>query len=143
MNSIPTEPIALDTNIYALGIRGTPGFGKCSEFLYTFIPKVRLFLPLEVVTEIHRNFLPEEQETVYDILGSAIEVVRDYSSTDQTLVTHYEVRGAKKGDAVIAAQLHTAGIRWLISENRHFLNEISDLPFTVLTAAEALAVLEE
>lgn len=57
-------------------------------------------------------------------------------------VEEYRTRGAKKGDADICAQLSLAGIHWLISENRHFLAEITGLPFTVLTSAEALAILQ-
>src|SRR5436190_916437 len=54
-----------------------------------------------------------------------------------------ELQGAKKGDALICAELDAAGVRWLVSENRHFLHEIPDLPFAVVSAERALALLAE
>ena len=53
----------------------------------------------------------------------------------------WEQRGAKKGDAVIAAHLEIAGVRYFISENRHFIAEITNLPFKVLTSEETLRLL--
>ena len=77
----------------------------------------------------------------YDILDAARESLTDYSTPRPTLIERYRNLGAKKGDIVIAAHLHAAGIRWLVSENRHFLYEIPNLPFKVITAVEAVSQL--
>jgi hypothetical protein len=58
-------------------------------------------------------------------------------------VTHWEQLGAKKGDAVIVAQLEVSGVRFLVLENRHFLSEVEGLPFEVLTSEQALRLLIE
>jgi hypothetical protein len=43
--------------------------------------------------------------------------------------------GCKLGDAAVSAYLEEEGVKTLISENRHFLAEITGLPFRVLSAA--------
>jgi hypothetical protein len=136
MSSIRTDPVALDTNQYVLGIRRSSA--TCAEILFDRVPSLRIFVPLRIVMEINRNLLEYEQQAVYDVLGSAAEVLWDYAEPPDEIVSQYKALGAKKGDAVIAAHLDAAGVRWLISENRHFLSEIDDLPFTVLTSKQAL-----
>ena len=141
MNSIRIDPAAFDTNIFVYGVRGTPSRPACSKILFERISEFRLYVPKEIITELHRNLRPSELRTIYDALDQAKEVTFDYEAPPADLVAHYRTLGVKKGDAVIAAHLHSSGIRWLISENRHFLREIPDLPFTVLSAEEAVAEL--
>lgn len=142
MSSIRTDLVALDTNIYIYGVRRTPGRTACAQILFEYLPDLRVYVPKEVISELHRNLLPEEQTAVYDAFDEALEVALDYEPPPQSLLAHYRSLGAKKGDAIIAAHLHGAGIRWLISENRHFLFEILNLPFTILRADDVIAMLE-
>ena len=100
-----------------------------------------VYLPLQIVLEINRNLYKEEVTAVYRLLRSARDLIHDFIPPDDSLVDHYTQLGAKDGDARICAQLHSADIKWLISENRHFLAELPDLPFTVLTAEDALKLL--
>jgi len=44
---------------------------------------------------------------------------------------------------VIAAHLEAAGVPSLISENRHFLAEISELPFQVFTSQQVVEMLTD
>jgi hypothetical protein len=44
---------------------------------------------------------------------------------------------------VITAHLEVAAIRYLVSENRDFLKELTALPFTVLSSEEAVRLLSE
>jgi hypothetical protein len=46
--------------------------------------------------------------------------------------------GCRLGDAAVAAHLEEKNIDALISENRHFLAEIPDLPFRVLSSTATL-----
>jgi len=68
-------------------------------------------------------------------------VTWDYAPAPLELVRTWEQRGAKKGDAVIADHLEIAGVYYFISENRHFIAEITNLPFKVLTSEETLRLL--
>ena len=68
-------------------------------------------------------------------------VTWDYAPAPRDLIAQWEQRGAKKGDAVIAAHLETANIRYLVSENRHFLAEFPASPFMILSSEEIIRLL--
>ncbi len=61
-----------------------------------------------------------------------------WGKVDSETIRKYQRLGCKLGDAVVAAHLEEQDIRTLISENRDFLQEIPNLPFRVISAAEAL-----
>ncbi len=58
-------------------------------------------------------------------------------------IRKYQSLGCKLGDATIAAHLEELEVEVLITENRHFLEELKDLPFRTLSAGEALVELEK
>jgi len=68
-------------------------------------------------------------------------VLLDWTPPPDYLVTEFQARGCKKGDAFVAACVAAAGVDYFISENRHFLAEIRDLPFVVFSSAEVLTQL--
>jgi uncharacterized protein (DUF2164 family) len=53
----------------------------------------------------------------------------------------YEIKGLKEADALIAAYTEWVGADVLVTENRHFLNHHSDLPFKILTAERCLKLI--
>jgi hypothetical protein len=56
------------------------------------------------------------------------------------LVAKYEQLGLpEKADAVIGAFVEWVGASYLISDNRHFLQELQSVAFQVLSPAEFLA----
>jgi hypothetical protein len=69
-------------------------------------------------------------------------VTWDYAPAPAELIARWEQEGAKKGDAVIAAHLEAAQIRYFVSENRHFLTELSASPFQVLRSEAAVQLLK-
>lgn len=77
----------------------------------------------------------------FDLVVGARELDWGYQPASRESIGYFERLGAKKGDAAISAELHLAGVRWLISDNRHFLSEIKGLPFTVMDAGSAGAAL--
>ncbi len=100
-----------------------------------------MVVPLEVWRELTRNLSDRELVEVREIVDSARQIEWNYIVASPRQVKQFEQRGAKKGDAVISAELEVAGVKWLISENRHFLAEINDLPFKVISAEEALELI--
>jgi len=68
-------------------------------------------------------------------------VLLDWTLPPDSIVAEFRARGCKKGDAFVAACLVEVGVDYFISENRHFLSEIKDLPFAVLSSAQVLAQL--
>jgi predicted nucleic acid-binding protein len=142
MSSILTDRVAFDTNVIIYALRRAPGLEPCSELFYGYISSYRLFIPLQVYIELQHNLTAAELSSLYSAVSDIETVEWSFQPAPPDLFEAYLAHGAKKGDADIAAELHAADVRWLISENRHFLSEINDLPFTVLTSAEALAILQ-
>lgn len=142
MSSIRIDPVALDSNAYIHALRQTPGYAACSTLLFDRSPELHVHVPLQVIVELQKNLDSAEIARFYAIARESGAFDFDYRAASAELRAKFEARGARKGDAAIAAQLQAAGVRWLVSENRHFLAEIRDLPFTVLSAADALAMLD-
>ena len=138
MISIGDEPVALDTNQYVFGIRGSHDYPACREILIRMMTELTVYLPIEIIVELARNLYPEELRAAYRALRDARRLIQDFTQLEDHLIAHYTELGAKDGDARICAHLDQAGVRWLISENRHFLIEIPDLPFRVITSQQAL-----
>src|SRR5438093_12817649 len=95
-------------------------------------------MPLQIFLELQRNLTASEMRRVVRALTMAQAVTLDYAPARLDLIRQWEQRGAKKGDAVITAHLEGATIRYLVSENRDFLQELPALPFTVLSSEEAV-----
>ena len=139
MSSILIDWTALDTNEFVFGIRN-PGHPS-EQLLFEYIDRLRVVVTRQVMIELHRNLRHDEQRIAFTLLQNALELSVDYDLPDESLVDRYKLMGLKKGDAAIAAQLEAANVRWLVSENRHFLSEVSGLPFAVLSAQDALVLL--
>lgn len=141
MSDIRDDYVALDTNVCIFAVTRGISRPDCEELVFNRLPLLRVFLPPQVLKELHHNLHDTEVGAVLAAVRAARERRIEYWEAPTVLVDKYEALGAKKGDALVAAELDTAGIQWLISENRHFLAEIKNLPFKVLTAAEAMAIL--
>ncbi|MEB3232023.1 MAG: type II toxin-antitoxin system VapC family toxin [Leptolyngbyaceae bacterium] len=141
MSSIQTEQVAIDTNEFIFALRQTPSHPFCRQLMFSKLSELNLYMPFQVLAELQRNLTAEEMRGIFFLLRQAKSVQWDYTLPDAKVVAKWKARGAKKGDAVISASLEVAGIRYLISENRHFLSEISDLPFQVLSSEAVIRVL--
>ena len=141
MNSIRDELVALDTNEFIFALRKDPSHPSCETLLFDKLDELKIHLPLQIPLELQRNLTDEEMRRVLLAVMKAKAVTRDYAPAPLELVKRWEQRGAKKGDAVIAAHLEVADVRYFVSENRHFIAEITDLPFKVLTSEETLRLL--
>lgn len=137
------EFVALDTNQFVFALRRDPRFLNCTTLLFQHVDRLCVYVPLQVLKELHRNLTQDEIHLVFSALDVARECRIDYAPGEPARVKHWEQMGAKKGDAVIVAQLEASGVRFLISENRHFLLEVEGLPFEVLTSEQLLGLLNE
>jgi hypothetical protein len=143
VNSIRGETVALDTNVFIFALRKEPDYPACETLLFDKLPALQVYMPLQIFLELQRNLTASEMRRVVRALTMAQAVTWDYAPARMDLIRHWERCGAKKGDAVITAHLEGAAIRYLVSENRDFLKELSALPFTVLSSEEAVRLLEE
>jgi hypothetical protein len=133
----------LDTNVCIFALRKEPDYSACETLLFDKLPALQVYMPLQIFLELQRNLTASEMRRVVHALTMAQAVTWDYAPARMDLIQQWEQRGAKKGDAVITAHLERAAIRYLVPENRDFLKELPDLPFTVLSSEEAVRCLGE
>ena len=119
--SILDEWIVLDTNVWIFGLRRFPDLPACVELL-EHLDRLRVVVPRQILQEIQANL---------------------WEKTKPDLIARYQNLGCKLGDAAVAAHLEELGIKLLVSENRDFLEELSDLPFRRLSAAQAMTELRQ
>lgn len=143
MTSIQAEAVAVDTNVWIFALRKESAYPACETLLFDKLPVLQVYMPLQIFLELQRNLTTDEMRQVVLALTQAQTVVWDYAPARLDLIRQWEQRGAKKGDAVIAAHLEGAAIHYLVSENRDFLKELPVLPFTVLSSQEAVRLLDE
>ena len=141
MNSIREELVVLDTNAFVFALRSDPDHPACETLLFDRLGEINVYMPLQVFLELQRNLHADEMGVAFLALSRAGTVTWDYAPPPLEAVKQWEARGARKGDAVIAALLEARNIRYLISENRHFLLELGNLPFQVISSNEALRLL--
>jgi predicted nucleic acid-binding protein len=130
--------ISFDTNIFIFGIREDPNFPACVELLER-IGELQVYMPLQIIRELKNNLRPDEVSELFGLLSQYYDRIRiEWKIVPFKLIERFQRLGCKLGDAVVAAHLEEQGVHALISENRHFLKEIPDLPCRVLSAAAAV-----
>ena len=141
--SILDEWIVLDTNVWIFGLRRFPDLPACVELL-EHLDRLRVVVPRQILQEIQANLSEEEVSSLFRLLSRFPERVKiNWEKTKPDLIARYQNLGCKLGDAAGAAHLEELGIKLLVSENRDFLEELSDLPFRRLNAAQAMTELRQ
>jgi hypothetical protein len=131
--------ISFDTNIYIFGIREGPKFPACVELLER-MGELHVYLPRQIIRELQNNLHLDEVHELFSLFSRYPDSIRiSRKTTTLALIEKFQRLGCKLGDAAVAAHLEEERVETLISENRHFLAEIPNLPFHVLNAAAALA----
>src|SRR5712692_9050909 len=110
MNSILDDLVSLDTNEFIFALRREASHPACEILLFDKLNKLQLYVPLQILIELQRNLRDEEIRRVLLALTKAKSVTWDYAPASIERVGQWEHRGAKKGDAVIAAHLEAAGV---------------------------------
>jgi len=100
----------------------------------------QLRIPRIIVEEVRRNLVPREFREFFELISELTTIDEDFLIPFEIGVK-YEKKGLKEADALIAAYTEWVGADALVTENRHFLNHHSDLPFKVLTAEECLKII--
>lgn len=142
MSDIRESLVALDTNQFLFAIRRDSDYPFCETLLFDRIHLLHVFVPGEVLAELRRNLADFELRGVFEVLRRSNSVLFDYEEVTSEDIVKWQSRGAKKGDAVIAVMLERAGVEYFVSENRHFLREISGLPFHVVGSEQANHLLD-
>jgi hypothetical protein len=136
--SRPSTLICIDSNQFIFGLTETD---RDSVRLLDVISEFNVAVPRLVVQEVTRNLDTTAQvRKFYRLLHEVSNVVVVDEPVPRDLVTKYAQRGLPgKADAVVGAFVEWVGAGYLISDNRHFLQEFEPVAFQVLSPAEFLA----
>lgn len=135
----PTERWLIDTNVWIFGLRrdeNSPDSVRLLQKLGSFTA----LIPLQVIKELHLNLTDPEMAESYGLLnGFPNHAELNWEETSFDRVAFYRESGCRKGDAIIAASAERLKADLIVSNNRQFLQTVSDLPAGIVTPSEALA----
>ena len=122
--------ICIDSNQFIFGIGGTD---PASEALLLLLPKLDVVLPRLVIKEVTRNLTEAQTRELFALLNDAPHVTIIDAPVPAPFVQKYIALGLReKADAFIGAFAEWQAVTYLISDNRHFLAELSGAAFEVL-----------
>jgi hypothetical protein len=122
--------ICIDSNQFIFGIGGTD---PASESLLLLLPRLNIVLPQLVINEVTRNLTETQTRMFFALLTNAPQVTIVDAPVPVPLVRKYIALGLReKADAFIGAFVEWQGAQYLISDNRHFLLELTGAAFEVL-----------
>lgn len=129
--------ICIDSNQFIFGIGG---IDPASEMLMSLLPNLDIVLPGLVIKEVSRNLSERQIKMLFNLIEKAPQMKIIYEPVPAALVRKYVSLGLpEKADAFIGAFAEWQGARYLISENRHFLSELSGAAFEVIKPEVFLA----
>jgi predicted nucleic acid-binding protein len=134
--------LVLDTNvyIYAFATSVKPSCRSIINLLAISPSEYKLRIPRTIVEEVRRNLVHDVFREFFEFISEVTIIDEDFFIPFE-LGVKYEIKGLKPADAFIAAYTEWVGAEVLVTENRHFLNRHTDLPFKVLTAEECLKLI--
>ena len=143
MSKIRSDQVALDTNDFIFGIRRDASYPACAVLLRDQIDLVSLFVPLRVQIELQNNLSDAEIHELYALVADARELFWNHAPGAPG--ASRKIRGSRREEGRRAhlcrarrSRRSVAGIREPSLPSR-----ISDLPFMVVSAERALALLAE
>jgi predicted nucleic acid-binding protein len=124
--------ISLDTNIFILGIRNIEPY---SVAILKNLFQFDVFISAQVEKELRNNISSSELKEFFSLIDplSHFEIV--YQEPEQGIFENFQQLGLKTGDALIAAFCNSENVEIMISENRHFLQQLQKRPFEILDSA--------
>jgi predicted nucleic acid-binding protein len=132
----------LDTNVWLFGLRRDEQFHACSELIY-LVGKFSVVIPLQVFKELNANFTDNEARSFHRLVNNQPEFVElNWERAPAERVKHFEDRGCRKGDAIIAAHAEAGKVDLIVTENRQFLRTVTDLKVKILSPDSACAALK-
>lgn len=136
---IPTERWLIDTNVWIFGLRRDEKFPDSVRLLQT-LGSFTALIPLQVLKELHLNLTDSEMAQFYGLLNRFPNRAElNWEEPSRERVAFYGKAGCRKGDAIVAASAERLKADLIISNNRQFLQTVSDLPAAIVTPSQALA----
>ncbi len=88
-----------------------------------------------IFQEIIRNLSQDTKEKFKKLLSLGIIKIEE-SKINKSLINKYKNLGLKKGDILVAAYTELVKAGFLVSENRHFLEELKTRTFKIINAKQ-------
>lgn len=134
--------LVLDSNeyIFAFGASKDQTPRLLIKTILEEFPLHTIRLPRLITDEVRRNLSPESNRNFMAFITSLAEIDEDFVVSFE-LGAKYEALGFKEADAFISAYTEWVGADALVTENRHFLKRMDNLPFIVITAEECLRIM--
>ncbi len=128
--------ICIDSNQFIFGVSGVDA---ASETLLKLLPRLDVVIPRLILKEVTRNLNQAQIKAFYSILHQSRHVAVVEEPVPPELVRKYVALGLReKADAVIGAFAEWQGAKYIISGNRHFLDELQSNAFEVVSPGEFL-----
>ncbi len=128
--------ICIDSNQFIFGLSGSDAD---SEMVLKLLPRLEIVIPRLVLQEVTRNLNQAQAKALYALLNQAPHVAIVEEPVPADLVDKYVALGLReKADAVIGAFAEWQGVKYIISDNRHFLDELHSSAFEVVSPGEFL-----
>ena len=134
--------LVLDSNeyIFSFGLLKKASSVTLVDLIVETLPVNSIRIPRLIAEEVCRHLTPEEFKEFIGFVTNLTAIDEDFVVPFE-LGAKYESLGLKPADAFIAAYVEWTGADALITENRHFLKNRSDLSFKVLTAKDCLRLI--
>ena len=126
--------ICIDSCVFIRGIRTADT--TIIQVLAAVGPRLQLYIPRLVAQEVTRNLRsPQQVRQFYQIFHQVSFAFIIDDPVPESLVNKYTALGLPaKADAFIGAFAEWMGVRYLISDNRHFLRALRTDAFKVVDA---------
>jgi len=128
--------ICIDSNQFIFGLSGVDA---ASETVLKLLPRLEAVIPRLILKEVTRNLNQVQVKALYALLNQAPHVIVVEDPVPANLVDKYVALGlSEKADAIIGAFAEWQEVKYIISDNRHFLDELHGNAFEVVTPEEFL-----
>ena len=129
--------ICIDSNQFIFGLSGTDA---SSEMVLKLLPRLEAVIPRLILKEVTRNLKQAQIKALYALLKKAPHVTVVEDPVPIKLVEKYVALGLReKADAIIGAFSEWQGVKYIISDNRHFLDELHSSAFEVVNVIRCQA----
>ena len=133
----PSTLICIDSNQFVFGLNET---NEDSVTFLNILSDFNVAIPRLITQEVTRNLDTAVQvRKFYRLIHGAPNFLVVDEPVPQTFVTKYVELGLReKADTVIGAFAEWVGAKYLVSDNRHFLQELKTDAFEVISPSEFL-----
>jgi hypothetical protein len=133
----PSTLICIDSNQFIFGLNETDAD---SVAFLNILSDFNVAIPRLIVQEVTRNLdtAVQVQKFYRLVYGTPNFLIVDEPVPQNFVIKYIELGLREKADVVIGAFAEWVGVKYLVSDNRHFLQELKTDAFEVVSPAEFL-----